>query len=687
MELARKSLFFVVDDDPVTRLMLCRFLERHGYLAKGFANGALVLDAFDQERPDVILMDAKMPVMDGFEACRRLKERPDLRHVPVLMITGLNDDDSVDRAFEIGATDFITKPIHWAILRNRVHYLLANIEAGHKLSLAARVFDNTGEGIVVTDARARIQSVNPAFTHITGYPAREALGRKMSMLKSGRHSSEFYEKLWSELTQRGQWQGEFYNRRKDGTIYPQWANISAVYAPGGQIENFITVFSDLTALRESEQNLLYVTGHDALTGLPNRHLFHERLSFVLGEARESGTMVWVLLLDLDRFKVINETMGHDVGDALIVEVGRRLAAILGGRGSLSRLGGDEFAVILPKTEDAQSVAQLADVMLQSMRDPFVIHEVEFFAGASIGIGVHPLDGEDAKTLMKNVDAALYHAKEKGRNNFQFFRNEMNTRALARMRMETSLRMALERQEFELYFQPQIHLATGELAGVEALIRWNRPGHGMVAPGEFIPLAEETGLIIPMGNWALNDACRRARSWFASGVKPFRMAVNLSGLQFEQPDFVAWVTETLSSTGMEARWLELELTESIAMGDAVETLIKLKSLSEVGVRLSIDDFGTGFSSLKYLKRFPIDTLKIDQSFVRNCADDLEDAVIIRAVIGLAHSLGLTVIAEGVEKSDQIDFLQIHGCNEVQGYFYGRPMAESALLEFLRKRGDS
>ncbi|MBF0165592.1 MAG: EAL domain-containing protein [Magnetococcales bacterium] len=685
MELPRKPLFFVVDDDPVTRIMLCRFLERLGYLAHGFGNGALATEAMEQGLPDVVLMDAKMPVMDGFEACRRLKERPDARHIPVLMITGLNDDDSVDRAFEAGAADFITKPIHWAILRNRVHYLLDTIEAGHKLSLAARVFDNTSEGIVVTDPHAVIQSVNPGFTRITGYTSQEAVGHDMSLLKSGRHSREFYDRLWSELTSKGQWQGEFYNRRKDGTIYPQWANISAVFAPGGQIENYIAVFSDLTALRESQENLLYVTGHDPLTGLPNRHLFHERLTFVLGEARAAGAMVWVLLLDLDRFKVVNESMGHDVGDALIVEVSRRLGETLGGRGSPSRLGGDEFAMILSKSEDSQSVAQLAESLLAAMRVAFVIHEVEFFVGASIGIGVHPLDGEDAKTLMKNVDAALYHAKERGRNNFQFYRNEMNTRAMARMRMETSLRLALERQEFELYFQPQIHLPSGHLAGVEALIRWNRPGQGMVSPGEFIPLAEETGLIIPMGNWALADACRRAVSWFSTGVAPFRMAVNLSGLQFEQPDFVTRVTETLSASGLEASWLELELTESIAMGDAVETLVKLKSLSEVGVRLSIDDFGTGFSSLKYLKRFPIDTLKIDQSFVRNCASDMEDAMIIRAVIGLAHSLGLTVIAEGVEKREQLDFLKIHGCNEVQGYYFARPMSESALLEFLRQRG--
>ncbi|MBF0127052.1 MAG: EAL domain-containing protein, partial [Magnetococcales bacterium] len=324
-------------------------------------------------------------------------------------------------------------------------------------------------------------------------------------------------------------------------------------------------------------------------------------------------------------------------------------------------------------------------MLEAIRVPFVLHEVEFFVGASIGIGVFPLDGEDAKTLMKNVDAALYHAKEKGRNNFQFFRNDMNTRAMTRMLLENNLRNAVEKKEFQLFFQPQMNLATGRMAGVEALIRWNRPGFGMVSPIEFIPLAEETGLIIPMGAWALNEACQRAMEWFAAGHAPFRVAVNLSGIQFEQPDFIALVTETLRNTGLNPHLLELELTESIAMGDAEETLALLTALSDVGVLLAIDDFGTGFSSLKYLKRFPIDTLKIDQSFVRNCAEDTEDTAIIRAVVGLAHSLGLTVIAEGVETGAQLEVLRRHGCDEIQGYWYGRPMSADALLKFLEQNG--
>ncbi|MBF0128169.1 MAG: diguanylate cyclase, partial [Magnetococcales bacterium] len=475
MQMVRKPIFFVVDDDPVTRIMLCRFLEKLGYVALGYANGALANEAFDQGLPDVVLMDAKMPVMDGFEACRRMKARPDARHIPVLMITGLNDDDSVDRAFESGAADFITKPIHWAILRNRVFYLLRNIEAERRLSLAARVFDNTSEGIAVTDPYAVIQSVNPAFTRITGFESHEVMGRNMSLLKSGQHGDDFYARFWQTLMETGHWQGEFYNRRKDGSVYPQWANISAITDPVGRVEHYISVFSDLTALRESEENLLYVTGHDALTGLPNRHLFHEWLQIALSEAREAGGEVWVLQMDLDRFKVVNETMGHDVGDTLILEVSRRLAGLLGSRGGMGRLGGDEFGVILAKNEHAQSVTQFVHTVLDALRVPFVLHEVELFVGASIGIGVYPIDGADVKTLMKNVDAALYHAKEQGRNNFQFYRNEMNIHAMARMLLETSLRAALERGEFQLHYQPQMDTFSGELVGVEALMRWYRPG--------------------------------------------------------------------------------------------------------------------------------------------------------------------------------------------------------------------
>ncbi|MEO5363237.1 MAG: EAL domain-containing protein [Magnetococcus sp. DMHC-8] len=684
-----KPVLFVVDDDAVTRLMLSRFLERCGYRVVGLTNGAEAVAAFDKQLPDIVLMDANMPVMNGFEACVALKSRPEARHVPVLMITGLNDDESVDRAYTAGAADFITKPVHWAILRNRVGYLLRELEAERKLYLASSVFDNTNEGIVVTDPEAVVQSINPAFTRITGYSADDALGNSIKLIRSEHHDPLFYQKIWDTLTSTGKWQGEFWSRRKDGRDYPQWLTISAIHGPDGAVQNYVGVFSDLTALKESEESLLHLLGHDTLTYLPNRHLFQERLSFALNNTHGAENMVAILLLDLDRFKVINDTMGHNVGDRLLIQVGQRLTDLLTihqqqlGIDALGRLGGDEFGIILSQLTHTQEAAQLAKTLLELFAKPFVIDSMEYFMGASIGIGISPLDGEDVLTLMKNADAALYHAKEQGRNNFQFYRNSLNTFSMARMLMEGNLRNAMERGEFLMYYQPQMDVKTGRLVGAEALIRWLHPQQGMVAPGEFIPLAEEIGLIVPMGLWALKTVCQQSRAWWKMGLTPLRMAVNLSGIQFKQPDFIDTVTGVLTASGLDPHQLELELTESIAMGQVEATLAKLKILSDAQIKLAIDDFGTGFSSLSYLKRFPIDTLKIDRSFVCNCTRDVDDAAIIRAVIRLAHSLGLTIIAEGVETEEQLQFLRMEQCDEIQGYLYSRPLSEEAFLEFMKK----
>ncbi|MBF0424059.1 MAG: diguanylate cyclase, partial [Magnetococcales bacterium] len=449
--------FLVADDDPVTRLMLCRFLEKIGYEALGVKNGAEAVSRFVERVPDVVLMDAKMPVMDGFQACLEIKKFPGSAQVPVIMITGLNDEESVDRAFEVGATDFVPKPIHWAILRNRVRYLLQVLEAERQLYLAANVLESTAEGVVVTDPRATILSVNPAFQHITGYPATEVIGKRMSLLQSGRHDDAFYRHLWESLTAGNSWQGEIWNRRKNGEIYPQWTHINAIRSPQGNTTNYVMIFSDLTAAKESEENLLYLTGHDLLTGLPNRLLFHERLGHLLAEAgRDAESMIALFLLDLDRFKVINDTMGHDVGDRLLIEVTQRLSECLPKQATLCRVGGDEFGIILPRPENANDAAILARQILARLSELYNIDGMEFFLGCSIGIGIYPLDGQDVKTLTKNADAAMSHAKEQGRNNWQFYRHEFNTASLARMLLENNLRNAVERDQFLLYYQPQIN---------------------------------------------------------------------------------------------------------------------------------------------------------------------------------------------------------------------------------------
>ena len=684
----KQPIFFVVDDDRVTRLLLCRFLERCGYIAISLSNGAEAVSEFDKGLPDIILMDANMPIMNGFDACSVIKSREGSQHIPVLMITALNDDESVDRAYTVGAVDFITKPIHWAILRNRVSYLLKEIESERKLHLASSVFESTNEGIVVTDPKAVIQSINPAFTRITGYSEAEVLGNNMRLIQSGRHDNAFYEKFWKSLQEGGKWQGEIWNKRKDGTYFPQWLNIDAILGSDGIVHNYVGVFSDLTALKESEENLMHILGHDSLTDLPNRHLIQERLGFAIEDAREREGLVAILLLDLDRFKVINDTMGHDVGDKLLIAVGKRLTNILAqqktsGTCILGRMGGDEFGMILPKLQLPQEAAQVTSAVLAVFNKPFMIEEMEYFIGASIGIGIYPLDGANVKTLMKNSDAAMYHAKEQGRNNFQFYRDSLNTSSMERMLLERSLRSAIEKDEFLMFYQPQMDLKTGKLVGAEALIRWLHPQQGMISPGAFIPLAEETGLIIPMGTWALETACRQSKEWQDAGFEPIRIAVNLSGIQFKQPNFTEMVIGVMKRAGVEPRWMELELTESIAMGDVETSYAKLKMLSNIHIKLAIDDFGTGFSSLSYLKRFPIDTLKIDQSFVRNCTTDSDDEAIIHTFIGLAHSLGLSVIAEGVELPEQLELLKSYNCDEIQGYYYGRPMPAKDFAEFMKR----
>ncbi|MBF0139349.1 MAG: EAL domain-containing protein [Magnetococcales bacterium] len=682
----RKPLFYVVDDDAVIRLTLSRFLERQGYEVLCLETGEAALKTLAVNLPDIILLDARMPGLDGFATLAQIKRNKAAERIPVLMITGLHDDDSVDRAYEHGAVDFITKPIHWAILRNRVTHLLREIDHERRLYLAASVFNNTTEGIAVTDTRGTIQSVNPAFTRITGYTSDDIVGQNMRLLRSGQHDDAFYAQFWQALIATGKWQGEFNNRHKDGSIISQWVTISSIVGASGKVESYVCLYADLTALRESEANFAHLAGHDSLTDLPNRHFFQERLAQALVENRDRSARLGVMVLDIDRFKVVNDTLGHDKGDQLLVRVSRRLQKGLPRSITMGRLGGDSFGFILPDLDHSRDAADVAQSLLGMLGKPFVIEgdeALEFYVGASIGIGIAPLDGMDVKTLLKNTDAAMYHAKGQGRNNFQFYRDDLNVATMARMRMESSLRTALEKGEFVLYFQPQVDVASGLLSGAEALIRWQHPNHGMIAPGEFIPLAEETGLIIPIGQWALQAACRQMASWRTKGFPPVRIAVNLSGIQFKQPDFVDHVIQVVRGTGVEPQWLELELTETIAMGDVEETFVKLKTLSDEGFQLAIDDFGTGFSSLNYLRRFPIDTLKIDRSFVNNCVENADDGSIVRTFIGLAHSLGLAVVAEGVEHEIQGQFLKEEGCDVIQGFYFSRPLSAEAFESYMQQ----
>ena len=550
------------------------------------------------------------------------------------------------------------------------------------LNLASTIFENLGEATVVTDAANKIVSVNPAFTRITGYSPDEVIGRDPSIMSSGRHDKEFYRAMWTSIIETGHWQGEIWDRRKNGEIYPKWLSISTIKDKhSGKVRDYIAIFSDITERKEAEKRIQFMAHYDALTGLPNRALLYDRLSQNLSHSQRNDKRVAVLFLDLDRFKTINDSLGHTVGDLLLQSVAERLKECLRAGDTVARLGGDEFVVILPDLEDTNYAGLVAGKILKCVAEPHVIKNNDLSTTASVGISVYPQDGGDRETLIKNADVAMYKSKEAGRNNYLFFQGEMNARAVERLSMENSLRRALERDEFALYFQAQVDAAAGRIIGAEALIRWLHPAMGLVMPGKFIPIAEESGMIVAIGEWVLRAACMKNRAWQEAGLPPVPVAVNLSALQFRQKELVQVVANTLRETGLEPRYLELELTESGIVQNAEAAINTLKELKSMGVLLSIDDFGTGYSNLGYLKRFPIDKLKIDQSFVRDLATDPDDAAIVRAIISLAKSLQLRAIAEGVETKEQLDFLSDHGCDEIQGYYFSKPVPEEEFRVLL------
>jgi diguanylate cyclase (GGDEF)-like protein/PAS domain S-box-containing protein len=555
--------------------------------------------------------------------------------------------------------------------------------AAEQLVLAAEVFQSSGEAIVISDAALNIVTVNPAFTAITGYAPQEAVGRTPYELSRGVRSREHDREILDAVQRSGYWQGEVWDRRKSGDSYPKWLTLSAVRDAGGRVANYIEIFSDISERKEREERVRHLAHHDALTGLPNRALLTDRITQAIALAQRNGTRLAVMFLDLDRFKNVNDSLGHSVGDKLLREVAARLLAAMRGSDTVSRLGGDEFVILMPEVSEVSVIAVAARKVLDTVSRPYNIDGHELISTPSMGISVYPGDGPDVETLLRNADAAMYHAKESGRNNYQFFTQDMNARALERLSLERSLRRALEREELRLHYQPQYEVASGKLIGLEALIRWEHPDEGLVSPARFMPFAEETGLILPIGAWVLERACWQNREWQDAGLPPVRISVNISALQFRQPGFADTVRHALRVTGLDARYLELEVTESVIMQDAERVTATLQELKEMGLELAIDDFGTGYSSLSYLKRFPIDRLKIDQSFVRDIPSDGEDAAIISAIIGLTRSLGLRTIAEGVETAEQLTFLRQQGCNEVQGYLLARPMPAADCARLLRE----
>ncbi len=551
-----------------------------------------------------------------------------------------------------------------------------------KLHLAATVFESTAEGVLITDTRQRIHAVNRAFSEITGYSETEAIGHTPRLLASGQHDSAFYAAMWHQLTAEGHWQGEIYNRRKNGDIYPSWLTISAVRNKDDLITHFVAVFADISSLKHAQARLDYQAHHDPLTGLPNRTLFENRLQTALLHSEESGSLGAVLFLDLDRFKHINDSLGHPVGDLLLKGIAQRLKEHLRDIDTVARLGGDEFIVLLPGLLQPSDAVSIANKLLACFSAPFQAGEHEFFISSSIGCSLFPNDGTDVATLVKNADAAMYRSKAKGRNRVESYTRDLTSQASERIALEQELRRALDRNELSLSFQPKTSLQTNSMVGAEALIRWSHPTFGEVPPEHFIPLAEENGMILQIGDWVIEQACLQMHAWRKTH-KPFGpLSVNLAGAQLRQPHLVTRIEQLLADNGLEPGCLQLEITENFIMSQTQEALAVLHKLKKLGVQLAIDDFGTGYSSLSYLKRLPLDILKIDQSFVRGLPEDTHDAAIVRAIIALGRSMQLTVIAEGVENSEQQQFLAEEGCEQMQGYIVSLPLPpEEFCARFL------
>ena len=546
-----------------------------------------------------------------------------------------------------------------------------------RLRQAAAVFDCTREGVLVSDKYGLIVHVNRAFVQITGYQSEEVLGRQPSMFKSGRHSAEFYQVMFDALEKDGQWSGEIWNRRKSGEIYPQWQSIRVIHDDRGMLSHYVAVFSDISAIKHSQHELAHLAHHDPLTDLPNRLLFTDRTEQALAAAQQHKRGCALLLIDLDHFKIINDSLGHNVGDQLLKAVGERLQNLVDTGITLARLGGDEFAVLVENCSQVVQAAGLAQKILDCLKEPFPLDEHQLFVSASIGISLFPSDALNAEQLLRNADSALFKAKSSGREGYALYTEELTAHAQNRIELATELRRALEQQELRVYYQPVHDLRDSRLIGVEALVRWQHPQRGLVPPGEFIPIAERTGLIAEIDAWVLENACRQMGQWQAEGRQLSFVAVNISSRLFGRHELYQQVAKVLHDTGLDPSLLELEVTESAVMDDPEVALEQLHRLRELGLSLAIDDFGTGYSSLLRLKRLPVQKLKIDQGFVAGLPYDDDDAAIVRVVIALAQSMGMQVHAEGIETVEQARFLLEQHCELGQGYWFSRPVPAAQL----------
>ena len=695
-----KPLVLVVDDDAGGRRLTRATLSKAGFDVVEAGNGELALQSMRNTMPDLVLLDVSMPVMDGFQACEQLRQMPGGDAVPVVMMTGLDDTQSIERAFQVGATDFITKPINWTVLPHRVHYMLRASDAINALQQSQRRLSNAQRiadmGDWEWDLRRDVLEPSPQAWRLLGHEgACTRVSSETFFLQVHEEDRDRVRRACNHAAARGE--GFAIDHRvqtADGEVRHVHQQVEVIERnAGGTAQRLAGALHDITGRKDAEEQIKRLAYFDALTGLPNRMMFNETLSRAVAQAQRHQRRLAVMFVDLDNFKRVNDTLGHRAGDELLRTASARLGGALrhhdtvtrqaaseqtaglpgdSANSSIARLGGDEFIVLLNDVPSAADAASVARRLVNVLRGPITVQGTEVFVGGSVGVAVYPEDGDDTDTLLMNADTAMYRAKAAGRGSFQMYDRSMNDGALDHLRMETHLRRALERDEFVLHYQPRVDVITGEILGAEALIRWQHPERGLLPPSEFIPLVEEAGLVIPIGEWAIRTVCRQNALWQSQGQRPLKVAVNLASTHLRERGLPALVQQALQDHGVSAECLEIEVTESILLTEQELSVSIAQQLADMGVHLSIDDFGTGYSSMSYLKKLPIEALKIDLSFVRDLVTDPDDEAIVCAIIALAHSLKLRVVAEGVETAAQLARLRSMGCDSYQGYFASRPI---------------
>lgn len=683
----------LVEDSEDDAFLTQRELSRAGFELDCLRvdTAAQMWTALTERAWDVVISDYHMPGFTGSCALQLLHKAE--QDIPFIIVSGAIGEETAVALMRAGAHDYVMKDnlvrLAPAVQRElrEAGERCARRRAEAELRLTAKVFESSVEGIVITDEDTRIIRVNDAFVNITGFSRAEAIGQRPHMLQSGYHPDSFYRQLWDQLSETGSWQGRIRNRRKNGELYLEQLSISAVTDDAGRVTNYIGGFTDLSEQEQSAKRIEELEHTDELTKLPNRTRFCYHFRQCMEHSQSNHDHTAFIHLDLDRFIYVNDTFGNVVGDQLLRQVGQKLSELVRSVGFVARLGGDDFAIAVPKLMKRADLDALLAEIGRVFEEPFFIAEQDVFIVPSMGAAMYPDDVSHADDdlaydeLARYAETALQSAKKQGEK-YQFYDSSMNAGAHARLTLEGALRRALERDEFRLFYQPQIDVVSGKVIAVEALLRWERGDQGMVMPNDFIPLLEDTGLIIPVGEWVLQRACQDQRQWTAAGHTAVAVAVNLSPRQFRNRDLVHMIGRVLEESKMPPQLLELEMTESSIMDDPEFALQTLGACHDRGIRISIDDFGTGYSSLSYLKRFPLDVLKIDRSFVIDVPGDGDDAAIIEAIIAMAHRLKLRVIAEGVETVEQQDFLRKHDCDAVQGYFFARPMPFDDLLQYLQ-----